>query len=379
MRTPVSLTLVLVFALTTGCAGAVSPGDPNHRERARESPPIESRAFPQDGPVSVAGFGAGSLWVTDFGDYQCDDTPGVEASCAGPKEVVLQRLNPETREVIATIPLKGTQGVSLAFGAGDAWISYDNYLRPSESGVLRLDPETGEITHKIPVETPSGVAFGEGSLWVTSLEAGTVSRVDPETNEVAEEIRVSGGGGVGDVAVGGGAVWVASYGDPSGGQTLSEEDYERGTRPKPLEDAKLARIDPESAEVVAEIPVESRAIEGGASSVAVGDGAVWVTSVNAKLLRVDPETNEVVARTDVGDYSFEVKTSAGAVWTVSEVNVNSAEAYTNRLTRVDPETNRVNGSLEVEGAGGLTIEDDAVWLSTSNIERGEGALIQIEP
>ncbi len=378
MRLPLSLTLALVIVLTAGCAGAASPGKPNHRERARESPPMDSRAFPQDGPVSVAGFGAGSLWVTDLGDYRCDDTPGIEGSCSGPKEVSLQRLDPETLKVDATIPLKGTEGVSMAFGAGDAWISYDNYLRPSKSGVLRLDTETNEITHRIPVETPSGVAFGGGSLWVTSLEAGTVSRVDPGTNEVAEEIRVSGGG-AGEVAFGEGAVWVASYGGPNGGQGLSEEDYERGTRPEPLEDAKLVRIDPGSAEVVAQVPVQSRAIEGGASSVAVGDGAVWVTSVNAKLLRIDPETNKVVARMDVGDYSFEVGTGAGAVWVVSEVGVDEPNAYTNRLTRVDPRTNRATGRLDVRGAGGLAFGDDAVWFSTGSIERGEGALIRIEP
>ena len=339
---------------------------------------MDSRAFPQDGPVSVAGFGAGSLWVTDLGDYRCDDTPGVEGSCSGPKEVSLKRLNPETREVVATIPLRGTEGVSMAFGAGDAWISYDNYLRPSESGVLRLDAQTNEITHRIPVEAPSGVAFGEGSLWVTSLQAGTVLRVDPETNEVAEEIQVSGGG-ASDVAVGKGAVWVASYGDPNGDQGLSEADYERGTRPEPLEDAKLVRIDPESAEVVAEVPVESRAIEGGASSVAVEDGAVWVTSVDAKLLRVDPETNKIVARLDVGDYSFEVGIGAGSVWVVSEVGVDDPNAYTERLTRVDPKTNGATGSLDVRDAGGLAFGDEAVWFSTGSIERGEGALIRIEP
>lgn len=373
--------MVLLLVSVTGCGDAGSPGPPNanhHEERVQDSPTMGSKAFPQDSPVSVEGFGAGSLWVTDLGDYRCDDTPGVETSCTGPEEVFLERLDPKTREAVAKIPLRGTEGVSMAFGAGDAWISYDNYLRPSKSGVLRLDLETNEITHRIPVKGPSGVAFGEGSVWVTSVDSGTVARVEPDTNEVAEEIEVSSGG-ASDVAVGEGSVWVASWGPPGGDSKLSEEDYERGIRPEPLEDAKLARLDPESGEVVAEVPVEDRAIEGGASSVAVEGGAVWVTSVNAKLLRVDPETNEVVARIDVGDYSFEVETGAGAVWTVSEVNVDSTDAYTKRLTRVDPETNRANGSLDVEGAGGLAIEDDAVWLSTSNIERGEGALIQIEP
>jgi glutamine cyclotransferase len=379
MRLLVSLTLVLILVLVTSCGGPGSPGSPNGpAERARESPEMDSMTFPQDSPVSIAGFGADSLWVTDLGDYRCDDTPRVEASCSGPEKVLLRRLNPETREAVATLPLGGTEGVRLAFGAGDAWISYDNYLRPSESGVLRLDLETNEITHKTPVKAPSGLAFGEGSVWVTSLTGGTVSRVDPDTNEVVEEIQVSGGG-TNDVAVGEGSVWVASWGSPDNGSRLSEEDYERGTRPEPLEDAKLVRIDLENGRVVAEIPVENRAIEGGASSVAVGDDAIWVTSVNGKLLRVDPETNETVAKMDVGDYCFKVETGAGAVWTMSEVNVNDADADTDRLTRIDPETNRASGSLNIKGAGGLALEDGAVWLSTSSIERGEGKLVRIQP
>ena len=213
----------------------------------------------------------------------------------------------------------------------------------------------------------------------TSFDSGTVSRIDPATRRVAEEIKASGGG-TADTAVGEGSVWVASW-SPEGNSNPSEEDYERGTLPEPSEDAMLARINPASDKAVSEIPVENSAIEGGASSVAVDDetGAVWVTSVNARLLRVDPGTNEVVAGLDVGDYSFEVGAGAGAVWTSSEVNVNSANAYTNRLTRVDPASNTISGCLERDNASGLAFEVGVVWLGSGDIESGKGALAKITP
>lgn len=375
--------LTIMVIVATGCARYGDRGIPAQtkldqaEDRHAGSALLSAQTFPLDSPTSVVGFGEDSLWVTDLGDYKCDDTPGIEASCASPESVFLKRMDPETRKVTATIPLRGADGVTLAFGAGSVWISLQSY-NPSRGGVLRLDPETNEVMDRIPVRDPSGLDFGEGSLWITSFDSGAVSRVDPATKKVVEEIKASGGS-TSDVAVGEGSVWVASW-SPEGNPNLSEEDYERGTLPEPSEDAKLVRIDPASGEVVAEIPVENRAIEGGASSVAVDEtGAVWVTSVNARLLRVDPGTNEVVAELHVGDYSFEVGAGAGSVWTTSEVNVNSANSYTNRLTRVDPASNTISGHLDRDGASGLAFEDGVVWLGSGDIETGKGSLTKITP
>ena len=72
---------------------------------------------------------------------------------------------------------------------------------------------------------------------------------------------------------------------------------------------------------------------------------------------------------DLEDYSFEVEASEGVVWAVAQVDVHSPD-WNERLVRVDPATNRVVGYSDGEGASGLAIGGDAVWLSTSNVEEG---------
>ena len=40
------------------------------------------------------------------------------------------------------------------------------------------------------LQRPTGVRVGEGSVWVSNTDAGTVSRIDLQTNEVAQTIEV---------------------------------------------------------------------------------------------------------------------------------------------------------------------------------------------
>ncbi len=374
---PVLALLPVFLCLAVACAERPTSEEADRKRTGvmpREDLSAISRSFSLDSPTTVVGFGGSSLWVVDYGDYECDDT----ASCSGPERVFLKRLDPDTREAEATFPLRGTDGAGVAFGAGSAWISYSNYDRPRESGVLRVDLETNQIVRKIPTEKPPWeIAFGEGSVWFTSELSGVVSRLDPATNEVAQEIE-TGKSELGGVAVGGGSVWAASYG-LSGASAIPDESYETNTLPEPNPEARLLRLDPERGEVVAEVPVEETALEGGASDAAVGEGAVWATSFNAKLLRIDPGTNAVTARDDIGDYSFDVEVGEGHVWAESEVNVNGGGGYAIRLSRLNPETGAVSGYLDRKNMSGLAVGGGAVWAGIGGVEGGEGGLIKISP
>jgi hypothetical protein len=47
---------------------------------------------------------------------------------------------------------------------------------------MRIDPDNGDVTDTVDVGTrdhPSAVAVGEGAVWVTLAEAGTVERIEP--------------------------------------------------------------------------------------------------------------------------------------------------------------------------------------------------------
>lgn len=395
MRGWVFVLAATFVGLATGCDGSGDPEDPvgpaedGPEDVAGEETVWDAETSDLEGALLSVAFGEGSLWVTDLGDYACDDTPGDDspgrsssALCASPDEVFLKRIDPGTREVAATIPLKASHAEVVAFGAGSVWaLSRDPDSASGPSGremLLRIDPRTDRVVGEILVSDPGEVAFGEGSLWVTSVKDGTVSRIDPETGEVVAEVKISARG-ASDVAVDerSGTVWATNRGSGPPESFVPPEDYERGVRSEPAEDAKLVRVDAETDQVVAEIPIEDTAIEGGASSVAVGEDAVWVTSVNGKLFRVDPATNEVVAQALLGDYSFDVEASEDGVWATSEVNVrDSSASYTNRLTRVDPASTSVVGSVDVENASGLALGAGAVWLTTGNVETGEGTLIR---
>ena len=120
------LFLVLV-ALGLALSGCGAPDVSDRPDGSRRGDTTQERTTPLGRASSLIGFGEGSLWVTDYGDYACDDTPGMASaeagpwklvSCAGPEETFLRRIDPNRREVESTVRFKGTDVSGVAFGAG---------------------------------------------------------------------------------------------------------------------------------------------------------------------------------------------------------------------------------------------------------------------
>jgi len=114
--------------------------------------------------------------------------------------------------------------------------------------VRRLDERTGRVTGTVDVcATPVHTAAGEGSVWVTCYDDGTVQRIDPVAGRVlATTARV--GRGLDGLLVGGGEVWAVGDGD--------------GT---------VYEIDPATAAIVASLDVGSEL-----RNPALGAGSLWV-------------------------------------------------------------------------------------------------------
>jgi streptogramin lyase len=284
-------------------------------------------------------------------------------------------VDPRTGEVVAVIPLEDwawnsqSFGLSpeLAVGAGCVWISHGEFFDPKPARypgdlVLRVDPQTKRVVDQIPVDTPTGLAFGFGSVWVTSGSYGTLSRIDPQSGEVVAKIDVDHGAVAVAVDESSGAVWV-------GGLSWN-------TKP---ENNKLSRVDPETNRVVAEIPIRADARDGGADNVAVGEGAVWVLSVDGRILKVDPETNEVADMVSVGTKSWESPLVAygGGVWAIVQAEAprehpkpgQSKWIAAIRLVRVDPSTMHVVASEYLTpfynvAPGALAVGGGYVWFSS---------------
>src|SRR5207253_9545624 len=104
----------------------------------------------------------------------------------------------------------GTHPVSMAFGAGDAWIA-----NKQDATLTRVDQNTGKpIGQPISVGgRPTSVFFGEGNIWVTSFDDKTLIKIDPKTGQVVGT-PASLLGNPNHVVVGNGSAWVTQFNGP---------------------------------------------------------------------------------------------------------------------------------------------------------------------
>ena len=128
-------------------------------------------------------------------------------------------------------------------------------------------------------------------------ESDTIERIDPKTNAVVESVPLGRIGEAGTgwryrMAAGQGAIWV-------------------------LAPASLWRIDSTTKRFVGSVPL-GRSEEG--SSVATGDGGVWVAKPDGILLRIDPDSQTVAKTIPLGTLVYPadlwdaLAVGEGSVW-----------------------------------------------------------------
>jgi ABC-type transport system substrate-binding protein/tRNA A-37 threonylcarbamoyl transferase component Bud32 len=126
--------------------------------------------------------GAQSVWVTeDLGSH-------------------VWRIDSRSGKVIARIDVgEGGIGPGIAYGAGSLWLAHG-------SDVLRVDPRTGHVSHRYPAES-WWLVFADGAVWAATSNTGVVSKIDPIDNKVVARTKLHGW--LSDLSVGGGSVWVS--------------------------------------------------------------------------------------------------------------------------------------------------------------------------
>jgi virginiamycin B lyase len=146
---------------------------------------IEADMFSTEGTIAV---GEGSLWVIT----------------AENGERTLSRYDTETGEPEGDIPLPGS-GTCVAVYNGFVWVT-----APGKGSLYRIDPRRNTVIATVQLGgVPRFASAGEGSIWVWNEALGAVQRVEAGTGSLIATIKV-GAPGLGDVSVGGGAVWVKS-------------------------------------------------------------------------------------------------------------------------------------------------------------------------
>ena len=156
------------------------------------------------------------------------------------------------------------------------------------------------------------------AILVAAVYAVTHLRPEPAGPPAPKVVtRFTPAAGLGEMAVGFGSMWL--------------DDTSR---------SQLLRMDPQSHNVTARIPVR------GHAAVTIGNDAVWVLESPGgaftragPLLRIDPQTNRVVARIPLRTRSgarflgWDVRSGPGVMWVIGPRGALRVDAQTNRITR----------------------------------------------
>lgn len=189
--------------------------------------PLAVDGIEEEGSVAA---GEGGIWVVSTG-------------------AELIKIDPSTNAVVGSSPLPHGAAAVRA-GLGSLWVTVS-----TADQLLRIDP--ADPTQQTPIDVgsyPRFLAVGGDAVWVMNQRDGSVTRVATDGSVVAT-IDVGPPIEGGDIAVGGGSVWVQPGGD------------------------LLVRIDPATDRVVATYGPPS-----GSGSVAADADAVWVSAHDVEAI-----------------------------------------------------------------------------------------------
>jgi YVTN family beta-propeller protein len=211
----------------------------------------------------------------------------------------------------------------VAVGLRSVWVSH------LDAGtVSRIDRATDTVRQTIRVgRGPTGVAVASGNVWVANSLDGTVSRIDPATNTVVQTIAV-GSQPSAAVAVGH-SVWIVDRGDDN-----------------------LLQLDALTGGVRRIVETGSGPIDASAAR-----GTIWVANEgDGTVTRLDAGTGQVVDTIHVGDAPSAIAASATSVWLADELDAT--------VSRLDPRTDAVTTTIPVGGRpAGIAVVGGTVLVS----------------
>ncbi len=248
----------------------------------------------------------------------------------------VQRIDPATNKLVATIQFAAEPCSGLAFGFGSVWVP----LCGEPASLARIDPATNRVSAILPIgpaDSEGGIAASDDSIWLIVKtngvktnggdKNGTLSRIDPVTNGVRAKIATPAGSF--NPLFSGGLVWITG--------TLSNQ---------------LTAVDAASDKVIASVPVgpKPRFLTASAGSIwTLNQGDGTVTRVNAKTRRVT-----ATIKAGIPGPGGEMCFGAGAVW---------ATVFDVPLTRIDPRTNKVVQQWVGHGGDSVRVGHGSIWLT----------------
>ena len=257
-----------------------------------------------------------------------------------------------------------------------------------------VDPGRNRLVAVVPVgTTPRGVAVG-GSVWVANSGGGTVTQVDLRTLEVVQTVGI--GAEATDIATGVGDVWVATGSDNTLVQMHSRTGAVLATLSLPEEKdeptsaqavavgegavwvasgVRLLKIDPGSGTIVARL--SQTAAFHGVLDISTGFGAVWIADQSEVVVRISAVTAAPTGKPVPTVYPSSLAVGYGSVWVAGADYGGTHPA----IWEIDPHTLHVTqtislGKSRLPGPDfGLATGEGAVWLT----DYDRGTLLRIDP
>jgi virginiamycin B lyase len=118
------------------------------------------------------------------------------------------RIDAATNRLLRTIRLD-VQADRVAADGGTIWVGgpTTDPIVETAGAVARIDAATGRVREIVPSGLPTGLAAGVGAVWITERDAagGALACIAPGASPSGMTVQPA----LGELAVGGGAVWVA--------------------------------------------------------------------------------------------------------------------------------------------------------------------------
>jgi ABC-type oligopeptide transport system substrate-binding subunit/tRNA A-37 threonylcarbamoyl transferase component Bud32 len=251
-------------------------------------------------------------------------------------------------------------GPGIVFSGRMAWISLFGEQRLEE-----VDSRTRRPTRVVRLPwSPGDLATGGGSVWVRQDNGPEVVGIDTKTGNVARRFSVAGGGG-GGIAYGDGSLWLAGGPGilrvgPRNGHVLrriSTVGQPSTLRWFVFADGSLWAARPDNGLVLKIDPLENRVtatakLHGWLSDLSVGGGFVWVSLVpDGVVFKLTEEDLSVQGTASAGADPESISTGGGYVWAAnsaarSVTAVTQASGHAQRLAAAtEPTRVRYHGGL----------------------------------
>lgn len=255
-------------------------------------------------------------------DWVAIGTDAVWVGSTGPNAV--HRIDPQTRQRVATVQLNGNPCAGLAIGFGSVWVP----LCGKPQALAKVDATRNSVTAVFPVGAAAeecGVTVSNDSVWLVTDEAGSLVRINPDTGRVRQTVRVPAGSC--NPRFFGGYVWVTR----ATGAEITAVDAATGriagtvaTGPGPRfladgagsvwtlnqGDGSLTRIDARSRQAIGTIALGT---PGQGGDIAFGGGMIWTSMAKTPLSMVDAARSKLLCQW-VGPGGDALGVGHGAIW-----------------------------------------------------------------